>query len=126
MYLKCAELYEFFHLLKHCLTEKLGLVCEGRDSWEIFFLFCIWGKSRVTNTELCKCLISHARWAIKSRRNMAHYEKTIIPVWAIFKNVIQTQIKYKIMRGTVNLTMLFTKNKSLFMYKEGGKIVWNL
>ena len=37
--------------------------------------------------------------------------------------MIQTQIEYRMMQGTVDLTTLFTKDSSLFVYKKGGEMV---
>ena len=44
------------------------MIWDNRDSWELFLLFGVWEKSKVKNTDLCKFLLSHARWTIKSRK----------------------------------------------------------
>ncbi len=120
MYVKCTKLCGFFKMLKCCLIKKLGLVWNNRDSWEIFVLFGVWKESRVKNTELCRFLLSHARWAIKSRHNIAHFENKLVPVWPIFKSMVQSQTKYRMICGNVGIKKLFSRDSSLFSYQQGG------
>ena len=70
--------------MKTCLQDRLGLIWSVSDSWDVFFLFGVWDESRVRNAALCRFLLSHARLAVKLRRNMAHYDHVIHPVWPIF------------------------------------------
>ncbi len=125
MYRECSELTSFFETLKECLVNKLGLIWDRGDSWDVFFIFGVWEKSRVKNVALCKFLLSHARWAVKSRRNIAHFEGRIISVWNIFKSIVKKQIHYRLTHGAADFTLLFIKDSDLLSLNRRGEIVWN-
>ncbi len=124
MYIKCPKLCGFFKMLKCCLTKKLNFVWSDRDSWEVFVLFGVWDMSMVISSELCRFLLSHARWAIKSRRNIAHFENKLVPVWPIFKSMVQTQVKYTMVCGSTSLKTLFLRDNCLVSCQQGGKLIW--
>ena len=125
MFVKCDELKEFHTKLKDVLTEKLGLIWDERDCWESFILFGEWERSRVKNAALCRYLLSHARWAIKSRRNIAHFEKNVKPVWAIFRSMVRLQVSYRYMHGAAGFTLLFLRDNTLIKMDEGKNLVWD-
>lgn len=125
MFCECECLSEFFGKLKSCLRDKLGLLWDRRDSWMGFFLFGTWKESRVKNAVLCRFLLSHARWAIRSRRNIAHYERRKASVWILFKSIVRKQISYRHKHGTEDFTLLFTRDSELLSLDDDGRIVWN-
>ena len=124
MMLGCECLKGFFLVFREFLRDRLGLIWDKEDSWEVFFLFGKWEKSKVRNGVLCRFLISHARWAIKARRNLAHFEQKKVDLWKIFKSIVKRQVTYKLRHSTTDLTLLFTQGNDLVRVDDRGRVEW--
>lgn len=125
MFCECLKLRQFLEKLLKVLTMKLNLVWDDNDVWEMFLLFGEWRRSRVKNEVLCRFLLSHARCAIKIRRNIAHYEKKIVTIWPIFKALVKRQIRYNVMHSAADFTLLPLGDNSLVSLDGEGNLIWD-
>ena len=125
LFCNCIELNVFFVKLKNCLRDRLGFDWDVSDSWDVFFLFGIWDKSRVRNVTLCRFLLSHARLAVKLRRNMAHYDHKIHLVWPIFRNMVRKHVRFRRLHGVVDFTRTFLTDNTLVSLDERGNLLWD-
>lgn len=79
---ECSRLKEFHEFLKGLLEKHWGgNIFEGVE--RRFFLFGLKGKSKVLNINLLNYVLIHARYAIRLRRDLGHYEGKIVSVEAI-------------------------------------------
>ena len=92
-FVECVELQSFFkqmkELITRCWKERFVETMEWRELW----LFGVKASGKGCNVNLLNYVLSHARYAVKLRRNRAHYEKRKIPVWTMFKSIIKRNIQ---------------------------------
>lgn len=59
------------------------------------------------------------------RRNIAHFEKKIAPIWPIFKNNVKKQIVFNIMHDGKTCAGLSLCDNDLVSLDEQGKLHWD-
>lgn len=91
-FVECCELEGFFGGMKALINRcwEGGLV--ERMEWRELWLFGVIGKVKGCNVNLLNYVLSHARFAVKLRRNLAHFEKKKIAVWSIFKSIMKRDV----------------------------------
>ena len=60
--------------------------------WKELWLFGMNGKMVGGNVGLLNLCLSHARFAVKQRRNIAHYEGRVVEVWDLTKRSIKRDV----------------------------------
>lgn len=89
-FVECPELEGYFGrikgLIQRCWEGGLLEELEWRELW----LFGV--KMKRYNVNLLNYVLSHARFAVKRRRNIAHYEKKKVEVWSIFKSMVESEV----------------------------------
>ena len=61
--------------------------------WRKLWLFGVKERKKGCNINLLNYVLSHARYAVKLRRNIAHYEKKKSDVWNVFKNLTERDVR---------------------------------
>ncbi|KAF3849998.1 hypothetical protein F7725_019717 [Dissostichus mawsoni] len=92
-FVECSELRGFFERMKEmvyrCWDEK---EIKTRN-WKELWLFGWRGKMCGHNVNLLNLVLSHARYAVKLRRNVAHFEGKIVSVWDLMVGTIKRDIR---------------------------------
>lgn len=92
LYYECDKLKMFFMKLREFLHENWGReYIEGME-WKKVFLFGVWEKKKGVNVNMLNYVLSHARYAIWLRRNLAHFEGKHIGVWSYFESELKKDI----------------------------------
>ena len=92
LYYECDKLKMFFMKLREFLHENWGReYIEGME-WKKIFLFGVWEKKKGVNVNMLNYVLSHARYAIWLRRNLAHFEGKHIGVWSYFESELKKDI----------------------------------
>ena len=63
-----------------------------RMEWRELWLFGVTSKVKGCNVNLLNYVLSHARFAVKLRRNLAHYEKKRVEVWSVFMSIMRRDV----------------------------------
>lgn len=63
-----------------------------RMRWKELWLFGVCERVKGNNVNLLNYLLSYARYAVKVRRNYAHYEGKIMDVWCLFRSKLSFDI----------------------------------
>lgn len=87
---ECAELQVYFERLKGIINRCWKERYVERMEWKELWLFGVGGKMK--GVSLLNYMLSHARFAVKMRRNLAHYEKRRADVWSMFKSGLQRDV----------------------------------
>lgn len=124
LFINCVELKECCEKLKQLLCRCLKFDDNYVENWNKLLLFGICDKKCVKNYSLCHFLLSHWRWAVRLRRNIAHYQKRVVNVWPIFKNLVRKSVRFRLINGIRNFHPVFVKNNTLISMDEHNKIVW--
>lgn len=125
LFINCDELKKCCEKLKQLLRRCLSFEENNVENWNELLLFGVYDKKCVKNYKLCNFLLSHWRWAVRLKRNIAHYEKRVVKVWPIFKNVVTKSVRFRWIYGTRNFHNVFVKNNTLISVDEQHKIVWS-
>ena len=125
LFVDCVELCVFFEKLKNLLSTCLGFCLNPEDSWSQLILFGLYDISTVKNGNLCKYVLSHARWAIRQRRNIAHYEQRVVMVWYIFKNSMRKDVGHRLIHDSIKFAEVFLKDNTLMSLNENEKLIWH-
>ena len=63
-----------------------------RMEWRELWLFGVTSRVEGCNVNLLNYVLSHARFAVKHRRNVAHYEKKRVEVWSVFMSIMRRDV----------------------------------
>ncbi|CAK6968746.1 uncharacterized protein LOC117809082 [Scomber scombrus] len=89
-FVECGELKVYFERLKEIINRCWNERYVERMEWKELWLFGVEG--RMEGVSLLNYTLSHARFAVKLRRNLAHYEKRKADVWTIFKSGLKKDV----------------------------------
>ena len=81
---ECRELEGFFWKLRDLIRRCWGARYVERMGWKKLWLFGVNEYVRGHNKNLLNYVLSHGRYAVKMRRNYAHYEGKQLDVWDLF------------------------------------------
>ena len=125
LYYECDKLKIFFMKLKEFLQENWGKqYFEGKD-WKKTFLFGVWEKKEKVNINMINYVLSHARYAVWLRRNLAHFEQKIISVWAYFVSGLKKDISL-IFKYEKEEFQHFVKGCSFISVNDKGKLMYRI
>lgn len=100
-----------------------GNIFEGVE--RSFFLFGLKGKSKVLNINLLNYVLSPARYAIRLRRNLGHYEGKIVSVEVIFRNILEKDVKLVQKYGGGDFEKMFVWGSTFIGTLPNSKLVFN-
>lgn len=125
-FVECTELYGYFQKIKTVIYNCWKMEELEQMEWIDLWLFGHNGKNGKYNVNLLNYVLSHARYAVKLRRNMAHYEKRIIDVWKIFKGTFEGDVKaiYSHIQET-DFQEGFEKGCTMVRRTENGKLIFD-
>ena len=114
-FFECRELKGFFWELKEMICRCWDIKVLRCLEWKELWLFGMNGKMDGYNVGLLNMCLSQARYAVKIRRNAAHYEGRIDRVWNIMKRNIKRDLGM----------LLIHKGKDVFEveYVEGSGLI---
>ena len=92
-FFECPELTVYFTKMKVLLSRCWDTDDFKEMEWMDLWMFGYHGKKRTWNVNLMNLVLSHARYAVKLRRNIAHFEEKVNDVWIIFKSILESDIK---------------------------------
>ena len=91
-FVECGELKGYFEKIKKLINKCWeGDLTVGME-WKELWLFGANERKDGCNVNLMNFVLSHARYAVKLRRDMAHYEKRRCDVWTIFKHLMERDV----------------------------------
>ncbi|KAI9534627.1 hypothetical protein NQZ68_012860 [Dissostichus eleginoides] len=61
--------------------------------WKELWLFGVNERMKGLNVNLCNYVLSHARYAVKIRRDVAHHERRTVDVWDVLKRILSKNIQ---------------------------------
>jgi len=91
-FVECRELEGYFGVIKQLIKRCWDVRFVERMEWRELWLFGVNERMKGCNTNLLNYLLSHAKFAVKLRRNLAHYEKKKVKVWSLFKSMVRSEI----------------------------------
>jgi hypothetical protein len=124
-FVECSRLKDFHEFLKGLLVKHWGEEIFTGVEWRRLFLFGLNGKSKVLNFNLVNFILSHARYAIRLRRNLGHYEGKIVSVEGFFSRILEKDIEIIYRYGGGNFEKLFVWGSTFIEILSNGKLVFN-
>jgi exonuclease III len=124
-FVECSRLEEFHKFLKGILVQHWGEEIVAGVEWRRLFLFGLTGKSKVFNFHLMNFVLSHARYAIRLRRNLGHYEGKIVSVEVLFRSILEKDIEVIYKYGGCNFEKLFVWGSTFIEIESNGKLGFN-
>lgn len=124
-FIECSRLRGFHEFLKELLVKHWGEEIFNGVEWRRFFLFGINGKSKVLNFNLVNYVLSHARYAVRLRRNLGHYEGKCVSVEVLFKSMLEKNIEIIHRYGGCNFEKQFVWGSTFIRISSNGKLVFN-
>lgn len=91
IFFECKELDIFNEKLKKLIKDDWGKEIEG-DEWRKLFLFGECNNCNDLKVHLCNYILSHARYAIWARRNLAYFEGKKVDINVMFKTVMRKNV----------------------------------
>ncbi len=91
IFFECKELDVFHGKLKKVINEDWGKDVKGNE-WKKLFLFGECTNSQDMKVNLCNFILSHARYAIWARRNLAYFEEKKVDVIEMFRTVMRKTV----------------------------------
>ena len=92
-FVECGELRVYFGKIRELINRCWEGDFVGRSEWKKLWLFGVVERKRGCNVNLLNYVLSHARYAVKLRRNTAQYERRKCDVWNVFKNLTERDVK---------------------------------
>lgn len=124
-FIECSRLQGFHEFIKGLLEQHWGEDIVNGVEWRRLFLFGINGKSKVFNINLMNFVLSHARYAVRQRRNLGHYEGKIVSVEVLFKSILEKDIELIYKYGGCNFEKLFVWGSTFIEIDQNGKLAFN-
>ncbi len=125
LFVNCEKLKDFFVKLKSCLEKNWGKEFIEKLDWKKMFLFGIRGKSKKVNINLFNFVLSHARYAIWLRRNLAHFEGKRISVWTYFESIVRKDVFLVWKYGKVDFERFFVQGSGLISVSVDEKLIFD-
>ena len=94
-FVECKELRGYFEKIKMLINKCWKGKLAERMVWKKLWLFGVNESQNGCNVNLMNYVLSHARYAVKIRRNTAHYEKRKCDVWTVFKNLTERDVRQR-------------------------------
>lgn len=91
VFFECKELVVFHEKLKKMIKNYWGKDVTGNE-WKTLFLFGDCKNCKDMKVNLCNFILSHARYAIWARRNLAYFEGKKVDVTVMFKTVMRKNV----------------------------------
>ena len=91
-FVECCELEGYFVKIKGLINRCWGGGFVERMEWRELWLFGVTSRVESCNVNLLNYVLSHARFAVKHRRNVAHYEKKRVEVWSVFMSIMRRDV----------------------------------
>lgn len=91
-FFECAGLRVYFGKIKELINRCWKGEWVKKMEWRELWLFGVNGKMDECNVSLLNYVLSHARFAVKLRRNLAHYEKKTADVWDVFQCMMKRDV----------------------------------
>ncbi|XDV53672.1 hypothetical protein PO909_022110 [Leuciscus waleckii] len=91
IFFECKELDVFHEKLKKIIKGNWGKDVTGNE-WKKLFLFGESTNCKDVGVSLCNFILSHARYAIWARRNLAYFERKKVDVAVMFKSVVRKNV----------------------------------
>lgn len=125
-FVECSELKVYFERMRELISRNWRGEFVERMDWRELWLFGVTGKVRECNVSLMNYVLSHARFAVKLRRNLAHFEKKIVDVWNIFVMIVKRDVKmiYSY-EEKGNFIGGFVEGSTLISLGENGDVLFN-
>ena len=94
LFLDCGELTDFYSKLKMFLLKNWKKELIDGFKWRELMLFGARENTKKVNINLLNFVLSHARYAIRVRRNLAHFEGKKVKVWSIFESIMKRDVLF--------------------------------
>jgi len=91
IFFECKELDGFHDKMKKMVKDDWGKDVTGNE-WKKLFLFGVSTNCKDPGVNLCNFILSHARYAIWARRNLAYFEGRKVDVSVMFKSVVRRNV----------------------------------
>lgn len=91
IFLECKELEDFHVKIKKMIKDGLGKEPAGNE-WKKLFLFGELVNYKDKKVNFWNLILSHARYAIWVRRNMAYFDRKKVNVTEIFENSVRKNV----------------------------------
>ena len=91
-FFECAGLRVYFEKIKELINRCWKGEWVKKMEWRELWLFGVNGKMDDCNVALLNYVLSHARYAVKLRRNLAHYERKTADVWGVFQCMMKRDV----------------------------------
>ncbi len=123
-FVECCELGRYFQKMKELINRCWQGGFVERMDWRELWLFGVTGRVKGSNVNLLNYVLSHARLAVKLRRNLAHYEKRRIEAWSVFKNIMEKDVNM-VHRGVSEEEFLegFVEGSTFIEIGDDGRVV---
>ncbi|KAF3858933.1 hypothetical protein F7725_012134 [Dissostichus mawsoni] len=92
-FFECSKLKVFFERLKELIDKCWGDRIIKTMVWKELWLFGVNERMKGLNVNLCNYVLSHARYAVKIRRDVAHLERRTVEVWDVLKRILSKNIQ---------------------------------
>lgn len=93
LFLECNELKDFHFYLKKILKENWGTEFIDSVEWKELFLFGVGAKEKEGDKYLfVKLCVENDRYAVRCRRDLAHFEGKRVNVSVLFQSVLKKDV----------------------------------
>uniref|UniRef100_A0A4W5LRK9 Reverse transcriptase domain-containing protein n=3 Tax=Hucho hucho TaxID=62062 RepID=A0A4W5LRK9_9TELE len=124
-FIECSRLKDFHEFLKGLLVKHWGNEIINGMEWKRVFLFGLIVKSKVLNINLLNYVLSHARYAVRLRRNLGHYEGKIVSVEGFFRRILEKDVELLYRYGRGDFEKMFVWGSTFIGILLNGKLVFN-
>lgn len=125
LFFECEELNDFFGKLKGMLKKNWGREWIEKLNWKKAMFFGVGEKTKTVNVNLLNYVLSHARYAVWLRRNLAHFEGKKISVWSYFESVLRKDVFLVWKYEKVDFERFFVEGSGLISLSVDGKLMYD-
>lgn len=125
LFLDCGELTDFYSKLKIFLLKNWKQELIESVKWRELMLFGVSKNYRKVHINLLNLVLSHARYAIRIRRNIAHFEGKKVNVWPIFESAMKRNILFVFKHKREEFKRYFIESNTVITISTDGKIMIN-
>ena len=125
IYIRCECLRSFVLKLKDMLFKNWEKGFVKAYEWNKMLLFGVNGKRKDVNVRLFNFVLSHVRYAIMSRRNLAHFEGKKVHVWDLFESVVRRNVGLIFKYGAEDFAECFIDGCGFISVTSEGKLAFN-
>lgn len=124
MMFECVDVAGFYVRLREMLERYWGEEIIGGGDWRWLVLFGVGQHVRGVNIVLLNFMLSHARYAVYSRRNLARFEGKRVTVWKVFEGLIRKDVDLMYRSKQEDFEKVFMKDCGFITVGEDGGLVY--